>query len=472
MTAKPLHELSIAEAGKLIRSGALSSTALTEASLKRIEAYDGALSSFITVTKERALADAAAADAAFAKGIDAGPMQGIPYALKDIYMTAGILSTCHSKLLVDNVPTEDCVVETKFKAAGGVHLGKLATHEFAFGGPSFDLPFPPARNPWNPDHITGGSSSGSGAAVAAGFCRTAMGSDTGGSIRGPAAYCGTVGLKPTYGLVSRRGIFPLSFTLDHAGPLTWSVEDCAITMQTIAGFDPADPASADVPVPDFMSGLNDGVEGKKIALPRCFWNNAAGASPETVAAIEKAAETFEKLGAKVEEIDLPDYELFNSAGRLILFAEAYAVHEKDLQTRPLDYGMLTQMRMVLGAFIQASDLTQAFRVRRKLSLLLNREILGKYDAMITASALAPAPRFDEMPKGHPANWPIQTIPYNLTGNPAMSIPTGFSKSGLPLSMQIVGRPFADATVLQIGQAFEAATGLTALRPQLDLAKAA
>ncbi|MCW1842652.1 amidase [Prosthecomicrobium hirschii] len=472
MTSKPLHDLSIAEAGRMIRAGSLTSVALTEASLARIAALDDVLASFITVTGERAMADAAAADAAFAQGVDKGPLQGIPYGLKDIYMTAGIRSTCHSKLLVDNVPAEDCVVETKLKAAGGVLLGKLATHEFAFGGPSFDLPFPPARNPWNPDHITGGSSSGSGAAVAAGFCRMAMGSDTGGSIRGPAAYCGTVGLKPTYGLVSRRGIFPLSFTLDHAGPLTWSVEDCALTMQAIAGHDPEDPASADLPVPNFVADLGKGVEGMRIALPRCHYKDAVGLSPETAAAIEQAAATFEKLGATVEEIALPDYDLFNAAGRLILFSEAYAVHEKNLQTRPLDYGRLTHLRMVLGALISASDLTQAFRVRRKLSLLLNRDILGRYDAIITASALAPAPRFDEMPQGNPPNWPIQTIPYNLTGNPAMSIPTGFSKSGLPLSMQIVGRPFEDATVLRIGQAFEAATGLTALRPALDLAKAA
>lgn len=472
MTSKPLHDLSIAEAGRMIRAGSLTSVALTEASLARIAALDDVLASFITVTGERAMADAAAADAAFAQGVDKGPLQGIPYGLKDIYMTAGIRSTCHSKLLVDNVPAEDCVVETKLKAAGGVLLGKLATHEFAFGGPSFDLPFPPARNPWNPDHITGGSSSGSGAAVAAGFCRMAMGSDTGGSIRGPAAYCGTVGLKPTYGLVSRRGIFPLSFTLDHAGPLTWSVEDCALTMQAIAGHDPEDPASADLPVPNFVADLGKGVEGMRIALPRCHYKDAVGLSPETVAAIEQAAATFEKLGATVEEIALPDYDLFNAAGRLILFSEAYAVHEKNLQTRPLDYGRLTHLRMVLGALISASDLTQAFRVRRKLSLLLNRDVLGRYDAIITASALAPAPRFDEMPQGNPPNWPIQTIPYNLTGNPAMSIPTGFSKSGLPLSMQIVGRPFEDATVLRIGRAFEAATGLTALRPALDLAKAA
>jgi aspartyl-tRNA(Asn)/glutamyl-tRNA(Gln) amidotransferase subunit A len=226
-TTKPFHELSIAEAGAALRSGAVTSAALTEHALARIAALDGALNSFITVTAERARADAAAADAAFEAGIDAGPMQGVPYALKDIYDTAGIRTTCHSKLLVDNVPAADSVVAAKLKAGGGVLLGKLSTHEFALGGPSFDLPFPPARNPWNPEHIPGGSSSGSGAAVAAGICRMAMGSDTGGSIRGPAAYCGTVGLKPTYGLVSRRGVFPLSYTLDHCGPLSWTVEDAA-----------------------------------------------------------------------------------------------------------------------------------------------------------------------------------------------------------------------------------------------------
>ena len=216
---RPLHELSIAEAGRQLRAGTLSSTTLTQHALSRIASLDPLLHAFVLVTKERALADAERADRELKSGIDKGPMHGIPYALKDIYATAGIRTTCHSKLLIDNVPVEDSVVEAKFKAGGAVLLGKLATHEFAIGGPSFDLPFPPARNPWNLDHFTGGSSSGSGAAVAAGLVRMAMGSDTGGSIRGPAFYCGTVGIKPTYGLVSRRGVFPLSYTLDHCGPL-------------------------------------------------------------------------------------------------------------------------------------------------------------------------------------------------------------------------------------------------------------
>jgi aspartyl-tRNA(Asn)/glutamyl-tRNA(Gln) amidotransferase subunit A len=464
-----LHELSIVEAGKRLRAGTLTAKALTEDALARIATFDGALSCFVLVTAERARADAAKADESFEKGIDKGPMQGIPYALKDIYMTAGIRSTCHSKLLVDHIPTEDCVVETRFKAAGGVLLGKLGTHEFAIGGPSFDLPFPPARNPWNRDHVTGGSSTGSGAAVAAGLVRMAMGSDTGGSIRGPAAYCGTVGLKPTYGLVSRRGIFPLSFTLDHAGPLSWTVEDSAVAMQTISGFDPLDPASANVPVPDFLSGLEDGIAGLRIGLPRHFYVEDPDTSPETIAAIDRAAETLGKLGATVEEITLPDYALFNAAGRAILFAEAFAVHEKDLQTRPLDYGLRAYCNLALGAFLSAADLTQAFRVRRQLSLVLNRDVLKTYDALITASALGPAPRFDAVPPSSVPRWAIQTIPFNLTGNPAMSIPIGFSSSNLPLSMQIVGAPFADAMVLRIGRAFEKANASAGLRPALAAA---
>jgi aspartyl-tRNA(Asn)/glutamyl-tRNA(Gln) amidotransferase subunit A len=465
MADTKLFELSIAEAGRKLRDGSVTSVALTEDALARIEAFDPKLNSFITVTADRARADAAAADAAFAKGIDNGPMQGVPYALKDIYDTAGIRSTCHSKLRLDNVPAADSVVATKFKAQSAVLLGKLATHEFALGGPSFDLPFPPARNPWNPAHIPGGSSSGSGAAVAAGLVRMAMGSDTGGSIRGPAAYCGTVGLKPTYGLVSRRGVFPLSTTLDHCGPLSWTVEDSAITLQTIAGYDARDPASVDIAIPNYLDGLDRGIEGLRIGLPRHFFARAEDVSPEVIAAIDRAVETLTKLGAVVEEITLPDYDLFNACGRIIMYAEAYAIHEQDFQQRPLDFGLLTYLRMTLGAFITATDLHQAMRLRRELTHAVNLK-LKSYDALITASALVPAPAFADIPRAAPPSMPVQTMPFNITGNPAMSIPTGFSASGLPLSMQIVGRAFDEQTVLRIGAAFEVATGLTARRPPL------
>nr|MDQ3936810.1 amidase family protein [Actinomycetota bacterium] len=246
-----LHELSIAAAGTRLRAGELTSIELTEHSLARIEALDDSLHAFIRVTAERALGDAARADAELEAGVDRGPLHGIPYALKDVFDVAGIPTTCHSKVCIDRIPTADCAVEERLSQGGGVLLGKLATHEFALGGPSFDLPFPPARNPWNPDHFPGASSSGSGVAVAAGMAHVAIGTDTSGSIRGPAAHCGAVGLKPTYGLVSRRGSFPLAFSLDHCGPIAWTVEDVALAMGVVAGHDPLDPGSADVPAPDF-----------------------------------------------------------------------------------------------------------------------------------------------------------------------------------------------------------------------------
>ena len=461
MTA--LHELSIAEAGRALRSGEVTSVALTEDALSRIAAIDGQLDSFITVTADRARADAAAADAAFAQGVDKGPMQGVPYGLKDIYDTAGIRTTCHSKLREHVVPKEDSVVAAKLAAAGGVLLGKLATHEFALGGPSFDLPFPPARNPWNRDHMPGGSSSGSGAAVAAGLVRMAMGSDTGGSIRGPAGYCGTVGLKPTYGLVSRRGVFPLSTTLDHCGPLSWTVEDTAITLSILAGYDPLDPASVDRPKADYLTGLHEGVRGMRIGVPRNFYAEASGALPEAVASVDRAAQILSDLGATVEQITLPDYDLFNACGRVIMFSESYAIHEQDYQNRPMDFGQLTWMRMTLGAFATAADLHQATRLRRELCEAVSRQLLT-YDALITANTLTTAPAMAAIDPNNPPNYPIQTMAFNVTGHPAMAMPTGFAANGLPLSMQIVGRAFDEATVLRIGAAFEAATGLTSKRP--------
>ena len=449
---------SIAEMGAQLRAGQATSTGLTQAALDRVEAEDGALHAFITVTADRAMADAHRADAAFAAGRDAGPMQGIPYALKDIYDTAGIRTTCHSKLREHDVPDEDCEVARRLVAAGGVLIGKLATHEFATGGPSFDLPFPPARNPWNTEHVTGGSSSGSGAAVAAGMVRMAMGSDTGGSIRGPAAYCGTVGIKPTYGRVSRRGIFPLSFTLDHAGPLTRSVADAAITLQAIAGHDPRDPASADVPVHDYMAGLEAGVAGLRLGVPRAWFAHAQATTPDTLAAFDRTVEMLRSAGAVVEDVELPSFLLFNACGRVILTAEAFAIHEADLRTRMQDYGALTRDRILIGAALTAADLVQAFRVRRELTDGV-QAVLGRYDALLTASALAVAPRFDQVPDpGRVATAPMQTLPFNVTGHPAMSVPTGKGEGGLPLGLQVIGRAFDEAMVFRIGRAIERATG--------------
>ena len=460
--AKALHDVSIAEAGAMLRSGSVTSMALTEHALDRIRSVDPLISSFITVTKESALADAAAADAAFAKGIDKGPMQGIPHALKDIYGTAGIRTTCHSKLRLNVVPKQDSVAAARLREAGGVLLGKLATHEFAIGGPSFDLPFPPARNPWNPEHVTGGSSSGSGTAIAARMVRMAMGSDTGGSIRGPSAWCGTVGIKPTYGRVSRRGVFPLSWTLDHIGPLTRNVEDAAITLQVLAGHDPQDPASADVPVPDYRVDLERGVSGLRIGIPRAFFAKASATTPEVVAGLDRTAEQLRGAGAVVDDIELPDYALFAAAGRVIMMAEAFAIHEADMQTRLLDYGEITAGRFVLGAAITAPDFIHALRARRELTDAVNAA-LQRYDALITLSTLSTAPRFDQPTDALSSASPIQTIPFNVTGHPAISVPTGLGANGLPIGVQVVGRAFDEPMVFRIGRAVEKLSGWEAVR---------
>jgi aspartyl-tRNA(Asn)/glutamyl-tRNA(Gln) amidotransferase subunit A len=469
--SKALHELSIAEAGKLLRTGELTSRALTEHALGRIAALDGELHAFVLVTRERALADADKADAELKAGTDKGPMHGIPYALKDIYDTAGIRTTCHSKLLVDNVPAEDSTVAARFTAGGAVLLGKTGTHEFAIGGPSFDLPFPPARNPWNTEHTTSGSSSGSGAAVAAGMVRMAMGSDTGGSIRGPAAHCGIVGIKPTYGRVSRHGVFPLSYTLDHCGPLSWSVEDAALTMQVIAGYDPLDPASADVPVPDFTAGLGKGLSGTRVGYARGFFIDNPMASEETVSLLDKAAQALAEAGATVEEVQLPAYELYEACGRIIMFAEAYAIHEQDLKTRPMAFGRYTYQRIVAGAVLSAADYIQALRLRRELTDALNAVLQG-YDALLAPTALTPATPFSAFGADAGRFAGMMNNPFNVTGSPALALPMGFAANGLPMGMQLVGRPFDEPTLFQIGAAFEAAAGVTTIRPGLRLAEAA
>lgn len=462
---KPLHELSIAEAGGLLRSGSLTSVALAEDALARIGALNPALHAFVTVSAHAAREDAARADRELAEGVDKGPMHGIPYAVKDIYDTAGVRTTCHSWLFADNVPAADATSVARLRAGGAVMVGKAGTFEFAIGGPSFDLPFPPARNPWDPDHITGGSSSGSGAAVAAGMVRTALGSDTGGSIRGPACYCGTVGMKATYGRVSRRGVFPLSYTLDHCGPLSWTVEDAALTLQVMAGHDPLDPASADVPVPDFSEGLGRDLAGLRLAYPRGFFAHNPGARPEVLAALDRAVETMAGLGATIAEVTLPSFELFEACGRVILCAEAYAIHEQDLKTRPLAYGRYAYQRIAPGAVLSAADLVQALRLRAELAAVVNGEVLKEHDAILTACGLSTSPRFDAFGRDVTPWKEMLTIPFNVTGNPALALPIGFAPdSGLPLGMQVVARPYEEALAFRVGAAFEAAVPRAHLRP--------
>jgi len=451
------QDLSIAEMGRMLRAGSVTAEALASDALGRVAARDGRLNAFVLVTEERALADARRADDELKSGRDRGPFHGIPYALKDIYDTAGIRTTCHSKLRLNNVPKEDSVAAARLREAGGVLLGKLATHEFAIGGPSFDLPFPPARNPWNREHITGGSSSGSGTAIASRMVRMAMGSDTGGSIRGPAAWCGTVGIKPTYGRVSRRGVFPLSWTLDHIGPLARSVEDAAITLQVLAGHDPQDPASADQPVPDYRADLDKGVAGLRIGIPRAFFATASARTDECLATLDRTAAQLRAAGATVEDVELPDYALFSAVGRIIMMAEAFAIHEADMQTRLLDYGEVTAGRFVLGATITAADFIHALRARRELTDAVNAA-LTRYDALLTLAALSTAPRFDQPTDALSLASPIQTIPFNVSGHPSMSVPTGLGANGLPIGVQLTGRAFDEAMVFRIGRAVEKLSG--------------
>ncbi len=455
----------IASAAADIASGRLSPVALTEACLTRIDQHEVKLNSFIRLEREQALASARAAEAEIKAGRRRGPLHGIPFAHKDIYETAGIPTTCHSKLLQDYVPTRDAFTVAKLAEAGIVMLGKLATHEFAMGGPSFDLPWPPARNPWATDHFTGGSSSGTGAAVAAGFVLGGTGSCTGGSIRTPSAFCGLAGVKPTYGLVSRSGIQPLAFTLDHAGPLAWTVEDCAILLQAMAGHDPADPGSANVQIPDYRAALAGGIAGQRIGVVRHFFETDNPVSTEVGAAMEAAIGVLSSLGAKVSDVTLPPLQDWNACGWLILISEAYAVHEPWLRTRHNDYGKNLRDRLTLGAFVSAADYIHAVRFRRELQENL-AAVMTDVDLLVLPTTSGPAPRLSDVPSFGLFETPNFTIPFNVAGVPALSVCNGFSSSGLPLALQIVGRPFEEARVLQAGHAYEQATPWKERRPVL------
>jgi aspartyl-tRNA(Asn)/glutamyl-tRNA(Gln) amidotransferase subunit A len=456
-------QLSLADAGRAVAARTLSPVALTEAYLERIAALDGELHSFLLTLPDAALAAARDADAEIRAGRRRGPLHGIPIGLKDIYKTKGIRTTAGSRVYETHVPSEDAETWVRLRTAGAILLGKQETHEFAIGGPDFTLPFPPARNPWNLAHYPAGSSSGSAAAVGAHLCAAAMGSDTGGSIRGPAAYCGIVGLKPTYGRVSRRGVFPLSYTLDHCGPLTRTVEDCALMMQALAGHDPLDPASADRPVPAYAAGLTPRLDGMRIGVIR-HWHErdavagfGAASTPSRtyIAAFDAACRALEGLGARLSGIAAPPLLDFADANRVIMVSEAYSLHEQDFRTRPEIFGRQMFARIGIGAFLSAADYIEAVRQRRELCLEFARAI-ADVDAVVSANATGPAPRIDAVPTYGVFERASYTAPYNLTGSPALAVPIGF-EDGLPLGFQVAGKPFAEAAILRVGHAFEQAT---------------
>lgn len=464
MTA--LHWLTATEAAAEIRTKALSPVELTQALLQRIEAHDDGLNAFITLLGDRAMDAARQAEAALTSGAALGPLHGVPFGLKDIIDTAGIRTTCHSRLLLDNVPATDATVAQRLSAAGGILVGKLSTHEFAIGGPAFDLPFPPARNPWNRAMFPGGSSSGSGAAVAAGFLPAAIGTDTGGSVRNPASMCGLVGIKPTYGRVSRRGVFPLSYSLDHVGPLTRTVADNALLLSVIAGHDPADPGSANRPVADFTSGFGQGVKGLRIGVIRHFYERDMQADGEMVAGIEQTLAVLRDLGAEIVDIATQPLDDFAACNRLILLAEACAIHARWLREKPEGYSALTRERLMPGLFLNAADYVQASRWRRRMAAELEAT-LHTVDVAITASSMSPAFPMDD-PAAVAREYPRQArTPFNVTGHPALSLPIGFSASGLPLSLQIISRHWDEVAIYRVAHAYEEATGWHRRHPVLE-----
>lgn len=456
----------IAEAAAAFRAKRLSPVELARDCLDRIARLDPALDAFVAVTADRALADARAAEARLMRGEARGPLDGIPFAHKDIVATAGIETTCCSRLLQGNVPAADATVAARLAEAGTVLLGKLTTHEFALGGPSFDLPTPPARNPWDTARFTGGSSSGSGAALAAGLVLGATGSDTMGSIRSPAQLCGITGLKPTYGLVSRAGVFPLSQSLDHVGPMAGSAEDCALLLEAMAGPDAADPGSAGRAAERFADGLAAGVKGLRIGVLRRFHERDNPASPAMRANLDAALDVFRGLGAEVRDLDLGPLAEWHAVAGTIMVAEAHAIHAAWLRTRFGDYGKLFRDRVVLGATIPAEAYLAAQRQRLALCARM-QAAWADHHLLVSISQPGEAPLLD----APPPRWSVfelgsLTSPFNVTGLPALALPTGFGEGGMPTGMQIAGPAFAEARVLAAGHAFQQATDWHRRRPAI------
>lgn len=461
-----LHWLSATEAANAIAARHLSPVELMQALLARIERLDPRLNAFIQLDAEAALLAAQTAETEIMAGRRRGPLHGLPVGIKDIIDVAGLPTTAHSKVLEGNMATADAVCVSKLRAAGAIPIGKLATHEFAIGGPSFDLPWPPARNPWNPNHHPGGSSSGSGAGISAGLFPLALGTDTGGSVRNPASCCGIVGLKPTYGLVSRRGVLPLSFTLDHIGPMTRTVEDNALMLDAIAGHDPLDPGSAPARAGHYASKLDRGVRDLRIGFVRHFHETDTPADPEVTAALQHVARGLQMLGAEVRDVALPNLGEWGAVNRVILQSEAWSVHAKWLREQPGNYGRLARRRLMAGAFYAAGDYVHAQR-RRKEMIAAVEAVLRDHDVLLCASSMDPACRIDD-PVEVERTYPRQArTPFNTTGHPALAMMSGLSKAGMPLSLQIVGRYFDEATIFQVARAWEKSAGTDRKHPPIN-----
>lgn len=459
----------IVEAGQWLRSGKITVAELTEAMLARCHAAQERLGAFNLITDEAAMAAAHAADADFARGIDRGPLQGIPLGIKDLLATSDASTTANSRVLDPAWGQRaDATVVRKLRDAGAVLMGKLVLHEFAIGWPDPATGFPIAKNPWDPARTPGGSSSGTGSAVCAGLVLGGLGSDTGGSIRGPASYCGISGIKPTFGRVSKEGAVPLGYSLDNVGPMTRTVRDCAIMLEAIAGYDPADPCTVNTPVPSMTAGLDGTLAGVRVGVPRNYFFTAPELEAEVKDAVLAAIETMRGAGATIIEVDLPYIESAAAAQRVTISTEAYTYHEQDLHDKPELYGKHTRLRLLAGLLYSAADFVQAQRVRSVVRDAWTTAIRA-VDVLITPTSTSVAPTFESFDPHSISTLasPGFTGLWNLTGFPALSVNCGFSSDGLPIGMQIIGAPFAEPTVFRIGDAYQRITDWHTRVPEAD-----
>ncbi len=473
MSTTPLHFQSLTELARQLRRGDLSPVALTEHCLARMEALEPTLNAFRRPTPERAIAAAQAAEIALRAGQDLGPLQGIPYAAKDLFDVQGLPTTAGSNLLLDNIASVDSAVTARLAQAGMILLGKTNTVQFAYGGVGINHDHGTPHNPWHATpHVPGGSSSGSGVAVAAGVVPMALGSDTGGSVRIPAALCGTVGLKTTVGQVSRAGVFPLSWSLDSVGPLTRSVEDAALVYQCIQGSDARDVSTQYARPEDVMATLHHGVRGLRLAFAETvFWDDA---DAEVAQAVRQCGDVFANLGAQVERIDFPEAAdaLALNPGGLVIAAEAYTIHRERLETHGDQYDPIVGQRMIQGRDIRATDYLQTTQAWDRLRLQVGQSLLD-IDALLVPTTMIPAAPTAELDANidvygtHNLKYLRNTSIGNILGLCGLSVPCGFTSNGLPIGLMIYGKPYQEAMVLRIGYAFEQATPWHLQTPDLS-----
>jgi aspartyl-tRNA(Asn)/glutamyl-tRNA(Gln) amidotransferase subunit A len=447
----------ISEAGFWLRVGRISSLALTRELLGRARAAQDTVSAFMTITEDAALSAAQRADDELARGVDRGPLHGVPLGVKDILATVDAPTTANSRVLDAAWGAgTDATVVRKLREAGAVILGKLVLHEFAIGWPDPDTGMRFARNPWDLTRLPGGSSSGTGAALAGCLILGGLGTDTGGSIRGPASFCGITGLKPTFGRVSKQGCVPLSFSLDHVGPMARTARDCALMLQALAGPDPLDPCTASLPVPDYVSTLTGTLDGARIGVPREFFFDHPDLDAEVRDSVLKAIDRLQAGGASVREVALRHAPISRIAQRTIMLGEAYAYHREKLQHSPELYGKDTRSVFVEGAVFSAADYVQAQRARS----VIKHDVLdtmAELDVLITPTTPGVAHVFEGTDPDVNRRAPSFMSMWNLTGQPAASVCCGFTDAGLPIGMQIVGKPFEEATVLRVADAYQQLT---------------